>query len=166
MSLWAIDYALDLKAMKEAGYSREDAAGFCAAVEACFAERHFAKLERLGLHASDRDDALSDAYLTCLDLSAIADSDKFIRRLHLFRISDATDLLHVLSAGKASSSGDPVREEIAERYSDQAQTPDPSQGLTPASTLAAVIQDLFLDGTGQDEKKPRASFRKPSAKPS
>lgn len=162
MDVWVIDYALHLQAMKEAEYTPEDVAGFGAAVDACLAARGFEKLERLGLHASAKLEALSDAYFACFDLSAIDSSDKFITKLNLFRVKELNDLLPVLHAGNASSDNGRIREEIGEEYSVRA------EGITAASTVAAVIQDLFLDGTGQVEHKPHSALRRrtPSAKAS
>jgi hypothetical protein len=152
MSFWAIDYDIDADAMKEANYSDSDAARLRDAVEGCFVEHGFAKLDGTSLHASDHNDALSNAYSACLTLPTIADAEKFISRLNLFRVNDLTDLLPFLHSAKSS----PCGQENGNSDSDE-QSP-------AGSTLTAVIQDLFLDGPEPGPKRPHAPLRKPSAK--
>ena len=155
MDLWVIDYALHLKSLKEAESSQIDVAGFGDAVEACLVARGFEKLESLGLHASDRLEAISDAYLACSDLSAIDGSEKFVSKLNLFRVSDVNNLLPVLVAGQAAAG-----RQIDAEPSDNTESPDSDNGITIASTVAAVVQDLFLDSPEQiDHKPPPLRFR-------
>lgn len=166
MDLWVIDYALHVKSMKEAEYSPDDVAGFCAAIDACLAAHGFERLGRLGVHASAKSEAISDAYLACADLSAIDGSEKFISKLNLFRVNDLNDLLPVLFVGKVSTGNDRMREQIDSEYSRNVEGPDSGDGITMASTVAAVVQDLFLDGPGQNEHKPHFApkRRSPAAK--
>lgn len=154
MDLWVIDYALHVTSMKEAEYSQDDVAGFCDAVSACLAARGFEKLERLGLHASAKVEALSDAYFACADLSAIDGSEKFISKLNLFRVKNLNDLLPVLLASKASKSNNRMREQTDSKISDNGEIPDSGDGFTMAATVAAIVQDLFLDGPRQNDHKP------------
>jgi hypothetical protein len=154
MSFWAIDYDLNTDAMKEANYSDNDAARLRDAVEGCIVEHCFAKLDGASLHASDRNDALSNAYSACLALMAIADAERFISRLNLFRVNDLTDLLPFLHSAKPS----PCSQEDGNSDSDEQSA--------VGSTLTAVIQDLFLDGPEHGPKRPHAPLRKPSAKSS
>ena len=154
MSFWAIDYDLNADAMKEASYSGSDAARIRDAVEGCFVEQGFAKFDGASLHARDRHDALSNAHSACLALTAIADAERFISRLNLFRVHDLTDLLPFLHSAKSS----PCGQENGNSDSDE----ESSVG----STLTAVIQDLFLDGPEHGPKRPHVPLRKPSAKAS
>jgi hypothetical protein len=162
MDLWVIDYALHVKSMKEAEYSRDDVAGFCAAIDACLVARGFERLERLGVHASAKPEAISDAYLACADLSAIEGSENFISKLNLFRVNDSNDLLPVLFAGKVSTVNNRMREQIDSEYSNRAKSSDSDDGITMASAVAAVVQDLFLDGTGQTDHRPHVAPTKRS----
>ncbi len=159
MDRWVIDYALHVKSMKEEEYSQDDVAEFCDAVDACLAVRGFEKVERLGLHTSTKVEALSDAYLACADLSAIDGSEKFISKLNLFRVNDLNDLLPVLLAGKGST-GNNRNQQIDAANLDNAESPDSDVGITTVSTIAAVIQDLFLDGPGPDDHKPHFAPKK------
>lgn len=154
MSFWAIDYDLNADAMREANYSDNDAARLRDAVECCFVEHCFAKLEGAGLHASDRNDALSNAYSACLALTAIADSERFISRLSLFRVNDLTNLLPFLHSAKSPA------------CSQENGNSDSDEQSRVGSALTAVIQDLFFDGPEHGPKRPHAPLRKPSAKAS
>ncbi|MCE9525349.1 MAG: hypothetical protein K8R36_04775 [Planctomycetales bacterium] len=166
MSFWAIEYDLDADAMKEAGYSATDAARFRDAVERCFAEHCFTKLDGASLHASDRNDALSNAYSACLALTAIAGSERFISRLKLFRINDLTDLLPFVRSAKPSTSSQADGTDIETRVSRGIESHDSSGESPDVFTLKAVIQDLFLDGPEHGPKRPHAPVCKPSAKTS
>ena len=164
MSFWAIDYDLNADAMKEANYSDTDAARFREAVEGCFVEHCFAKLDAASLHASDRNDALSNAYSACLALKAIVDAEKFISRLNLFRVNDLTDLLPFLHSAKSSTSSQADGTNIGNRFPRGIENHDSSEESPDVFTLKAVIQDLFLDGPEHGPRKPHAPVGKPSAK--
>jgi hypothetical protein len=153
MSFWGIDYDLNADAIKEANYSENDVARLRDAIECCFVEHYFAKLDGASLHASDRNDAISNAYSACLALTAIVGAERFISRLNLFRVNDLTDLLPFLH----SASSSPHNQE-------DGMDSDSGEQSTVGSTLTAVIQDLFLDGPEHGLKRPHAPLRKPSAK--
>src|SRR5437870_5230750 len=127
MSFWAIDYDLNADAMKEADYSANDAALLRDAVEGCLAEHGFTKLDGVSLHASDRNDALSNAYSACLALTAIAGSERFISRLKLFRINDLTDLLPFLTCAKSSTLSQADGTNIVNRFSGGIENHDSSE---------------------------------------
>jgi hypothetical protein len=155
MSFWAIDYDLSADAMKEANYSDNDALRLREAVEGCFVEHCFTKLEGASFHASDRNAAISNAYSACLALTAIVDAEKFISRLNLFRINDLTDLLPFLHSANSS----PCNQE-------DGMNSDSVEQSTVGFTLTAIIQDLFLDGPEHGPKRPHAPQREPTAKAS
>jgi hypothetical protein len=154
MSLLAIDYYINASAMKEMNYSDDDAARLRDAIECCFVEHGFAKLDGASLHASDRNDALSSAYSACLALAAVADSERFISRLNLFRINDLTDLLPFLHSAKSSPCG---------HANDHSHSDEQSP---VGSILTAVIQDLFVDGPEHGSQRPHMPLSRPSARAS
>jgi hypothetical protein len=166
MSFWAIDYDINASAMKEANYSDNDAARFREAVEECFAEHCFAKINGASFLMSDRNDALSNAHSACLALTVIADSDKFISRLNLFRVNDLTVLLPFLRCAKSSTSSQADGTNIGNGLPRGVEDHDVSEQSPDVFTLKAVIQDLFLDGPEHGPKRPHAPVGKPSAKTS
>jgi hypothetical protein len=166
MSFWAIDFDINATAMKEANYSDNDAARLRDAVERCFVEHCFVKLDSASFHVSDRNDALSNAYAACLALTAIADSDRFISKLNLLRVSELTDLLPFVRCAKSSTSRQTDGMKIGNRLSRGIENHDSSEQSPDVFTLKAFIQDLFLDGPEHGPKRRHAPEGKPSAKTS
>jgi virulence-associated protein VapD len=120
MSLWAIAYDLDVKGMKKAGYTKSKVTLFYNAIRSCLATNKFDKFKQLSIYTSAKSNSLTDAFQVCIDLKKIADTDKFIKRFHLFRIEDFNDLLPLVSAGHKSDEKDPVEEEIEEVFAEEA----------------------------------------------
>jgi len=166
MSFWAIEFDLDTDVMKEANYSNTDVARLREAIEGCFVEHCFAKLDGGDLHASDRNDAISNAYSACLALTAIVGSERFISRLKLYRINDLTDLLPFLRSAKSSTLSQADGANIGNRFSRGIESHDSSEESPDVFTLKAFIQDLFLDSPEHGPKRPHVPEGKPSAKAS
>ena len=163
MSLWAIDLAFDVNAMKELNYSEANAEAFGAAVEACLADRGFVREDGHGLHISSRKGALSDAYQTCLALSAIDHAERFLRRLQLYRIDETADLLPLMLAGKASTPSGESPGEMDEGISENVEASNAEPDKTLASIVVEFIRDVFLDDPATNDKAPsteKAPFSK------
>lgn len=116
MSIWAIAYDLDVKGMKAAGYTQSAVTQFYTRLRNCLACNNFEKMKQLSIYTSASPNSLTDAFQASVQIKALTDSDKFIKRLHLFRIEDFNDLLPLV-AGRASYDVDPIEQEIAEAFS-------------------------------------------------
>jgi len=78
MALWAIGYDLDVKGMRDAGYTKGNVTTFYNSVRACLADNNFEKFHQLSLYTSDKPNSVTDAYMVCLALATVTDADKFI----------------------------------------------------------------------------------------
>jgi virulence-associated protein VapD len=116
MSLWTIAYDLDVRGMKNAGYTQSQVTQFYNNVRSCLASNHFENFKQLSIYTSDKPNTLTDAFRACVALQGVTDADKYIKRLHLFRIEDFNDLLPLV-AHKDSSGKDAIEEEIEEVFS-------------------------------------------------
>jgi virulence-associated protein VapD len=112
MATWAIAYDLDVKGMKLAGYTKSQVTQFYNSVRTCLAEHKFESLKQFSIYTSKNDNSIADAFQVCISLKTIPDTDKFVKRLHLFRIEDFNDLLPLLVLDKVSSQEDVIEEEI------------------------------------------------------
>lgn len=119
MTTWAIAYDLDVKGMKASGYTQSQVTGFYNNLKKCLADNNFESMKQMSIYTSENDNSLTDAFQASVQLKAMKDSERFIKRLHLFRIEDFNDLLPLV-AGRNSGEADPVEEEIAEVFSDKA----------------------------------------------
>lgn len=57
------------------------------------------------IYTCRRENSLTDAFNACIALKKIPNADKFIKRLHLFRVEDLNDLLPLV-AGRESAGSD------------------------------------------------------------
>ena len=80
------------------------------------ANNQFEKFAQLSIYTSNKPNSLTNAFSACMQLSAIPDSDKFIKRLHLYRVEDFNDLLPLIAKGKKSSETDAVEEQIKQVF--------------------------------------------------
>ncbi|WP_085719975.1 hypothetical protein [Pseudomonas sp. B22(2017)] len=119
MTIWAIAYDLDVKGMHAAGYTKSAVTQFYTRLRGCLASNNFEKMKQLSIYTSERPNSLTDAFQASVQLKALPDSDKFIKRLHLFRIEDFNDLLPLV-AGRPSFETDPIEQEIEEVFSEAA----------------------------------------------
>lgn len=85
-NIWAIAYDLDVRGMKDAGYTKGNVTTFYNSVRQCLTCNRFEKMQQLSIYASDKPNSLQDAFAACLALRQVQDADKFIKRLHLFRL--------------------------------------------------------------------------------
>ena len=113
---WAIAYDLDVKGMKADGYTKSNVTQFYNAVRDCLTKNRFEKMKQLSIYTSDKANSLSDAFAVCMALQQVNDADKFIKRLHLFRVEDFNDLLPLVANGKVSVEKDSVEEQIEELF--------------------------------------------------
>lgn len=113
---WAIAYDLDVTGMQNAGYSRSNVTQFYNSVRDCLTKNNFEKMKQLSIYTSNKPNSISDAFAACMALQKVKDADKFIKRLHLFRIEDFNDLLPLVSNGKASAEKDAIEEEIEQVF--------------------------------------------------
>lgn len=116
MSIWAIAYDLDVKGMKAAGYTRSNVTQFYNSVRKTLQDNHFERLKQWSIYTSSQDNSLTDAFAVALALKSVADADKFVKRLHLFRIEDFNDLLPLIVPGKTSDDVDTIEQEINEVF--------------------------------------------------
>jgi virulence-associated protein VapD len=115
-NFWAIAYDLDVKQMKDAGYTKSNVTQFYNSVRECLTNNHFEKMKQLSIYTSGEANSISDAFAACMALQKVTDADKFIKRLHLFRVEDFNDLLPLVASGKFSAERDVVEEQIEEVY--------------------------------------------------
>jgi|688.fasta_scaffold272923_1 virulence-associated protein VapD len=116
MSIWAIAYDLDVKGMKAAGYTKSNVTQFYISVRKTLQDNHFEKLKQWSIYTSSQENSLTDAFGVALALKSVVDADKFVKRLHLFRIEDFNDLLPLIVPGKTSDDGDAIEQEIDEVF--------------------------------------------------
>lgn len=119
MTVWAIAYDLDVKGMKKSGYTQSQVTGFYNRLKQCLADNKFESMKQMSIYTSTNPNSLTDAFQASVQIKALKDSEKFIKRLHLFRIEDFNDLLPLV-AGRNSGETDPVEEEIAEVFAEDA----------------------------------------------
>jgi virulence-associated protein VapD len=120
MSIWAIAYDLDVKGMKAAGYTKSNVTQFYNSVRRALQDNHFEKLKQWSIYTSNQENSLTDAFGVALALKTVTDADKFVKRLHLFRIEDFNDLMPLIVPGKTSDDGDVIEQEINEVFSEVA----------------------------------------------
>jgi virulence-associated protein VapD len=116
MSIWAIAYDLDVKGMKAAGYTKSNVTQFYNSVRKTLQDNRFEKLKQWSIYTSSQENSLTDAFGVALALKSVVDADKFVKRLHLFRIEDFNDLLPLIVPGKTSDDGDAIEREIDEVF--------------------------------------------------
>ncbi len=119
---WAIAYDLDVKGMKAAGFTKSNVTQFYNSVRECLTKNRFEKMKQLSIYTSDKANSISDAFAACMALQKVSDADKFIKRLHLFRVEDFNDLLPLVASGKTSAEKDLVEEQIEEVYGAEEKT--------------------------------------------
>ena len=120
MSIWAIAYDLDVKGMQAAGYTKSQVTLFYNAIRKTLQDNHFEKLKQWSIYTSGKPNSLTDAFAVCVAMKGVNDADKFVKRLHLFRIEDFNDLLPLVAAGKTSDEGDEIEQEINETFGAEA----------------------------------------------
>ncbi len=116
MATWAIAYDLDVKGMRTAGYTKSQVTQFYNNVRSCLAQHNFEKQKQLSIYTSKTDNSIADAFQVCVTLKTITDTNKFVKRFHLFRIEDFNDLLPLVADGRTSAEKDVIEEEIEELY--------------------------------------------------
>lgn len=112
MALWAIAYDLDVKGMKAAGYTKSKVTTFYNSIRKCLQDNHFEKMKQWSIYSSAEGNSLTDAFQVCVAMKLTTDADKYVKRLHLFRIEDLNDLLPLVVPGGKSAEKDVVEEEI------------------------------------------------------
>jgi virulence-associated protein VapD len=113
--MWVIAYDLDVKGMRDnGGYTKSHITQFYNYIRKCLADNNFAKMKQLNIYTSEKPNSLTDAINVCIALKAVPDSDKFIKRLHLFRIEDFNDLLPSVAGRESGEEIDEVEQEISE----------------------------------------------------
>lgn len=121
MSVWAIAYDLDVKAMQKAGYSKGNVTTFYNSIRNCLKGNNFEQMKQLSIYTSERKNSIADAFAACTALKGVKDADKFVKRLHLFRIEDFNDLLPLIANGKTSDERDAIEQEIEEVFGEAAE---------------------------------------------
>jgi virulence-associated protein VapD len=120
MGTRAIAYDLDVKGMKAAGYTKSNVTQFYSSVRKTLQDNHFEMLKQWSIYTSSQENSLTDAFEVALALKSVVDADKYVKRLHLFRIEDFNDLLPLIMTGKTSDDGDAIEQEINEVFSEVA----------------------------------------------
>ena len=120
MSIWAIAYDLDVKGMKANGYSKSKVTTFYSNIRNCLKANNFEKLKQLSIYTSNKDNSIADAFAVCVALKQVSDADKFVKKLHLFRVEDFNDLLPLVANGKTSDESDEIAQEIEETFGAEA----------------------------------------------
>ncbi|WP_438002678.1 hypothetical protein WME89_27365 [Sorangium sp. So ce321] len=115
MAQWAIAYDLDVKRMKRDGMTRGQVVMFYQKVRTCLKQNQFELFKQFSLYTSAADNTLTNAFKACQELRALTDSNKYIKRLHLFRVEDFNDLLPLV-ADRSSAGKEVVEEEIEEAF--------------------------------------------------
>ncbi len=120
MSTWAIAYDLNVKGMKAAGYTKSQVTMFYTAIRKTLQDNRFEKLKQWSVYTSEQQNSLTDAFAVCIAMKDVPDADKFVKRLHLFRIEDFNDLLPLVATGKTSDDIDDIEQEINETFGEEA----------------------------------------------
>jgi len=115
---WAIAYDLDVKGMKDAGYTKSQVTLFYNSVRRCLQDHNFERMKQLSIYTCTKENSIADAFLVVTNLKQVDDADKFIKRLNLFRVEDFNDLLPLVAKDKASSEEDEIEQEIEDVYSE------------------------------------------------
>lgn len=115
-NFWAIAYDLDVKSMKAEGYTKSGVTQFYNDVRKCLTDNNFAKMKQLSIYTSATGNSISDAFAAVNALKRVSDANKFIKRLHLFRVEDFNDLLPLVVCGKTSAERDMTEEQIDEVF--------------------------------------------------
>ncbi|MBI3202034.1 MAG: hypothetical protein HYZ29_10865 [Myxococcales bacterium] len=115
MALWAIGYDLDVSGMKRAGYTKSQVTMFYNSVRGCLRTNGFEKFKQFSIYTSEGENTLTNAFRACQALRAVTNADKFVKRLHLFRVEDFNDLLPLV-ADKESAGRDATEEIIDEVF--------------------------------------------------
>lgn len=97
MGTWAIAYDLDTKRMRDDGLNDSDRTTFYKSIRERLAANHFETFQQLSIYTSEGENSLTHAFAACQALRQLDGSDKYIKRLHLFRIDDLNDLLPVVA---------------------------------------------------------------------
>lgn len=115
-SAWAIAYDLDVAGMRTAGYSKSQVTLFYNSVRDCLRKNNFELLKQLSIYTCSTVNSIADAFRAIQDLRGVKDTDKFIKRLNLFRVEDFNDLMPLVADGRSSAESDEVEEEIEEVF--------------------------------------------------
>lgn len=119
MAMWAIAYDLDVGAMKTAGKTKSQVTTFYNQVRECLTANRFEKFQQLSIYTSSEANTITNAFKACQALKLLPDSNSFIKRLHLFRVEDQSDLLPLV-AGRDSADRDATQEIIDQVFPEAA----------------------------------------------
>lgn len=117
---WAIAYDLDVKGMKNAGYSKSNVTQFYNNIRKCLQDNNFESMKQLSIYTCQKVNSITDAFRVVTDMKAVTDADKYIKRLNLFRVEDFNDLLPLIETKRAASDVDEIEEEIEEVFGEDA----------------------------------------------
>ena len=115
MSLWAIAYDLDVKGMRANGYTKSQVTLFYNDIRGCLSAHNFEKMKQWSIYTSDKANSIADAFAVCMDIQRVTDANRFVKRLHLFRVEDFNDLLPLVT-GRQSPEEDAIEQEIEEEF--------------------------------------------------
>ncbi len=106
--------------MKNAGYTKSKVTQFYNSVRKCLQDNGFEKMKQLSIYTCTKENSIADAFHAITDLKAVSDTDRFIKRLNLFRVEDFNDLLPLIVTGKTSVDVDEIQEAIDDVFADEA----------------------------------------------
>jgi len=93
---WAIGYDHDTKAMSDDGVTDSERTTFYNRVRECLTRHGFA-FKQFSVYTNMEPDAITQAFKACQALKQVKWADKYMKRLHLFRIEDSNDLLPLVA---------------------------------------------------------------------
>jgi len=115
---WVIAYDLDVKGMKNSGYTKSNVTTYYNNIRNCLGEFGFSKFTQNSIYARDADeDILTRVFQVVTALKEIKDP-QFINRLNVFRVDTFSDLRPLISAGNKSVESDVIEDKIKEEYPD------------------------------------------------
>ncbi len=118
---WAIAYDLDVKGMKDEGYTKSNVTTFYNKIRKCLKDNNFEKMKQLSIYTCSKENSIADAFKVITALKGVSDADRFIKRLNMFRVEDFNDLLPLISFEKKSSEDDEIEARIEEVFQEDEQ---------------------------------------------
>jgi virulence-associated protein VapD len=111
---WIIAYDLNVKKMRESGYSKSQVTQYYSTIREILFRSGFEKFTQQSLYCSGSPDAIAKAYQVIIEIMRIKDP-QYVNRLHLFEATNLTDLRSFLPNSEAVEI-DPIKILIEETY--------------------------------------------------
>lgn len=118
-SKWVIAYDLNVKGMKNAGYTKSKVTQYYDRVKKCLADYGFVQFTQKSIYGLDEDENVLTKVFQVVDALRVIPDPHFVIRLHLFKADSLSDLRVLLPNAPASEDSDPIEEKINEVFSNE-----------------------------------------------